>query len=132
MNKLEKQLHLQISQMAHLLNGGILSEEDAIASGLGVGVLIDQKHAATTLERRAIAAEKERDELREDKARLETQERNFWAVIPEDEPTGGDDADVGWHVIEYHMAKPHERRIGYGKTPRQAIDAAIRAARKEP
>lgn len=63
-------------------------------------------------------------EARKDSERLKIQERNCWAVIPEDEPTGGDDADIGWHVIEYHMAKPHERRIGYGKTPQEALDAA--------
>jgi hypothetical protein len=43
-----------------------------------------------------------------------------------DVPTGGDDADVRWIVIEHHMSKPHEREIARSFTddPREAIDAA--------
>lgn len=55
---------------------------------------------------------------------LETQS---WGLIPVDVPTGGDDADIAWHVIEYHMSKPHERVIGHGETPAKAI----RSARQE-
>ncbi len=45
-----------------------------------------------------------------------------------DAPTpGGDDADVFWTVVEHHMAKPHEREIGWGNNAREAIDAAIKA-----
>ena len=41
-------------------------------------------------------------------------------------PTGGDDYDINWIVIQHHMAAPHEREIGRGFTddPRSAIDAA--------
>lgn len=39
--------------------------------------------------------------------------------------TGEDDYD--WVVISHHMAKPHEREIGRGKTARAAIDAAMSA-----
>ena len=44
-------------------------------------------------------------------------------------PTGGDDSEVYWKVIEHHMAKPHEREIGrsYRDEPRQAIRAAMAA-----
>lgn len=44
-----------------------------------------------------------------------------------DVPTGGDDSEVDWIVIEHHMAKPHEREIGrgYADDPRAAIRAAI-------
>lgn len=35
------------------------------------------------------------------------------------------DADVGWEVIEHHMAKPHERLIGQGRTPRKALMDAL-------
>lgn len=38
----------------------------------------------------------------------------------------GDDADVYYEIIQHHQAKPHERVIGIGKTPRQAIDEAIK------
>lgn len=42
-------------------------------------------------------------------------------------PTGGDDHDVRWVVIEHHMAAPHEREIGESFTddPRDAIRAAL-------
>jgi len=48
-------------------------------------------------------------------------------------PTGGDDAEVHWVVIEHHMAKPHERESGMSITdgPRGAIDAARAAAKGE-
>lgn len=49
-----------------------------------------------------------------------TPARSNATIIP-----GVDDADVGWRVIEYHMAKPHEREIGRGRTPREAIDDAM-------
>lgn len=39
---------------------------------------------------------------------------------------GRDDADVAWVVIQHYMAAPKEREIGTGKTPRQAITAAIK------
>ncbi len=44
-----------------------------------------------------------------------------------DMPTGAGDADIGWRVIEHHMAKPHERVVGeaFEDDPRKAIDAAI-------
>lgn len=45
-----------------------------------------------------------------------------------DAPTGGDDYDVHWTVIEHYEAEPHEREIGWGKTPRAAIDDAIARA----
>ena len=38
--------------------------------------------------------------------------------------TTGDD-DYEWVVISHHIAKPHEREIGRGKTARAAIDAAL-------
>lgn len=42
------------------------------------------------------------------------------------EPTGGDDYDVGWIVIEHYEAEPQERRVGYGRSPAEAIDEAWR------
>lgn len=45
-----------------------------------------------------------------------------------DSPTpGGDDGEVMWRVVEYHMGKPRERYIGYGNTPAKAIQAARQA-----
>jgi len=44
-------------------------------------------------------------------------------------PTGGDDSDVDWIVVEHHMAEPREREIarGYSYDPRDAIRAAMAA-----
>jgi hypothetical protein len=44
-------------------------------------------------------------------------------------PTGGDDYEVAWTVIEHYMADPQERRIGYGDSPIEAIDEARQAIR---
>lgn len=66
-------------------------------------------------------------ELRKDSERLGIVDSNSWTIECYDIPTGGDDTDIGWRVIEYYMAKPNEREIGSGKTPREAIDAAIGA-----
>lgn len=43
-------------------------------------------------------------------------------------PTGGDDCDVRWAVIQHHMAEPHEHEIGRSFTdePREAIRDAIK------
>jgi hypothetical protein len=40
--------------------------------------------------------------------------------------SNGDDADIGWEVIQHHMGKPKERRIGYGSSPREAILRAMK------
>jgi hypothetical protein len=50
-----------------------------------------------------------------------------------DVPTGGDDSDVHWRVIEHYMSEPREREIGrsWSDDPREAIRAAIAAQAKE-
>lgn len=40
-------------------------------------------------------------------------------------PTGGDDYDVAWRVIEHFQAEPTEREVGYGSTPMEAIRTAL-------
>ena len=40
-------------------------------------------------------------------------------------PTGGDDAEIEWIVIEHHMANPKEREIGRGRTPIVALREAM-------
>lgn len=47
-------------------------------------------------------------------------------------PTGGGDFDVGWEVIEHHMAEPQERVIGRGRTPMEAMLAAGFIAPAQP
>lgn len=51
-------------------------------------------------------------------------ESNSWDLRCVNIPTGGDDYDIGWRVIEHHMAEPCERIIGYGTTPLEALKDA--------
>lgn len=62
----------------------------------------------------------------EDAARLDWLQEECCDLRSVSVPTGGDDADVNWIVIQHHMAAPHEREIGRGFSddPRAAIDAA--------
>lgn len=53
-------MQVQRDQVSHLLEGGTLTEEQVITSGLGVGVLSEQRHH----EYMRTKAEKERDDLR--------------------------------------------------------------------
>lgn len=66
-----------------------------------------------------------------DTKRLDAIADNYWKLDPFDMPTpGGDDADVGWKVIQYHRGQPREREVAvvYRDDPREAIDAAMSAA----
>ena len=40
-------------------------------------------------------------------------------------PTGGDDYDVQWFVVEHHMADPKEREIAVGRDPVEAMLTAF-------
>lgn len=63
----------------------------------------------------------------EDAARLDSLLDRSWKLEPFEIPApGGDDADVGWRVIEFHQTKPYERVVAevYTDDPRAAIDAA--------
>ena len=63
-----------------------------------------------------------------DTERLDALAANYWKLDPFNMPTGGDDADVGWRVIQYHMGKPQERTVAevYRDDMRAAIDAAMK------
>lgn len=52
-------------------------------------------------------------------------EREDWGLVPVNVPTGGDDYEVEWTVIEYYMSTPKEREIGRGRSPDEAIDRAM-------
>ena len=64
--------------------------------------------------------------LTDDTRRLDALAKNSWDLRCFDMS----DEDIGWRVIERHMAKPHERTVAevFRDDPRQAIDAAIEAA----
>lgn len=62
---------------------------------------------------------------------LDAMQAECWTLRCVDIPTGCGDADVVWEVVQHHMAKPHDRVIATGSTPREALAAAIRAGRGE-
>lgn len=63
---------------------------------------------------------------------LDALTNNHWKIEPFNRPTGGDDADVGWRVIEYRMpsAEVEIARI-WSDDPREAIRAAMLATAPE-
>ena len=64
--------------------------------------------------------------LTDDTRRLDALAKNSWDLRCFDMSS----EDIGWRVIEHHMAKPHKRTVAevFRDDPRQAIDAAIEAA----
>ncbi|EKS37798.1 hypothetical protein [Afipia clevelandensis] len=56
---------------------------------------------------------------------LDILEQNCWDLRCVDIPTGAGDADIGWHIVEHHMAPPKERIIGYGNAPLDALMDAM-------
>lgn len=68
-------------------------------------------------------------EAREDGKLFNTLVSNSWDLRCISVPTGGDDYDIDWLVIEHHQAEPHERTIAqaYKDDPRAAILRAMRA-----
>lgn len=56
---------------------------------------------------------------------LEIIEQNCWDLRCVDIPTGAGDADIGWQIIEHHMAPPKERVVGYGNSPIEALNDAL-------
>lgn len=69
--------------------------------------------------------------LTDDTRRLDALTEYSWDLRCFDTPTGADDADIGWRVVEHHMATPTERTVAevFRDNPRQAIDAAIQAVK---
>jgi hypothetical protein len=62
-----------------------------------------------------------------DTIRIDALRDQSWDLRCFDMPTGEGDADIGWRVIQHHMAAPHERVVAqvYRDDPRAAIDAAL-------
>jgi hypothetical protein len=52
-------------------------------------------------------------------------EDNCWDLRCTSEPTGGDDSEVLWHVIQHHMAEPHERTIASDLNLTKALQRAL-------
>lgn len=57
-------------------------------------------------------------------------EDNSLSLRPEGVPTGGDDYDIQWEVVEFWMAKPKERVIGIGRTILEALENSRKARLK--
>ncbi|MEN5041130.1 hypothetical protein ABE424_13135 [Stenotrophomonas sp. TWI1149] len=68
--------------------------------------------------------------LRADSARLSALQQHCWALEPVALPVaGGEDADIGWSVTNFHCAAPERRTVSevVEDDPRAALDAARRA-----
>lgn len=103
--------------------------EDAQAHKAEVAAF-EADYARVLTERDALARQVE--ELTKDKAMLDTVEAKCWDVRCENTMVGFDDCDVGWMVIEHHMADPKERQVGImGDTPREAITSAMKGETHE-
>ncbi len=63
-------------------------------------------------------------ELEADSRRLDAIESECWEVRCIEE-RNHDDADVRYDVVGFWMSEPNERVLGSGRTPREAIDAAL-------
>ena len=104
---------------------GRLCAKEAGMAGLDWGELLGEIRAL----RKGLEIYKKRDVKA--KARIaelevfEHLERESWDLRCYNAPTGGDDWDVCWVVIEHHMDAPMEREIGNGSTPQEAIKQAI-------
>jgi hypothetical protein len=59
---------------------------------------------------------------------LDALRENSWDLRCISVPTGGDDHDIDWTIVEHHQADPQERTIAqaYRDEPRHAIRRAIR------
>jgi len=68
------------------------------------------------------------DAITKDAERLNFIASEYIKIDPFSIPTGGDDADVGWCLSQYYMAKPNEREIHrhYNDDLRSAIDSAMK------
>lgn len=64
----------------------------------------------------------------ESEAAFEVIEQNCWDLRCVDIPTGAGDADIGWQIVEHHMAPPKERVVGYGNSPLEALNDAMTQA----
>jgi hypothetical protein len=54
-------------------------------------------------------------------------EDSCWDIRCRDVPTGGDDYDIVWDIIEHYQAAPKERVVGTGRSPREALADATSA-----
>ena len=64
------------------------------------------------------AVEEERDKWR-------ALEDNSWDLRCHSVPSGADDFDIRWVVVEHYQAAPREREIGSGATPLEAIEQSL-------
>jgi len=62
----------------------------------------------------------------EDLSPFEALEENSWDLRCVNVPTGGDDYDIIWEVIEHYQATPRNRTIAGGITPVEAIKQALK------
>jgi hypothetical protein len=111
----------------------ILQDGGQRAKAVGNRQAIGEAHAEwCKLVRDLDEARAEAERLRKDAERLNSILSNSWDLrCFEIRTAGGDDADIGWRIVEHRRAEPRERTVAevYRDDPRAAIDAAILADR---
>lgn len=121
---------IQAGLQRHGIFGG--SEDYLLLASVAVEKMDELQRTIDTLVQNAASQKQTHDalisrvrEAEKDTARLKKLEDECLTLECYDSPTpGGDDGEVMWRVIEYHMQKPRERYIGFGNTPRKALDDA--------
>ena len=111
--------------------GGMLGEQAAneIEELEKACALLFKENAALKEKLAALSAQPAPGAVPVDKL-LDTWDDHCWSVKAINSPTGGDDYDVRYVVIQHHMSAPHEREIAEGATPREALLRALRAKEK--
>ncbi|PHS61650.1 MAG: hypothetical protein COB12_11975 [Flavobacterium sp.] len=56
---------------------------------------------------------------------LEDLDNSSCSLQCQDAPNVGGDCDIVWEVVEHHMSAPHERAIGFGISPIDALNDAF-------
>ena len=127
-----------VPEMALLLGdllGVEVRDKENHSYGETVSSLNEQIESANNAFHRAYEAEKECEELRKDKDRLDALESNFWDVRHSSHPiadTG--DSSSSLEIVGHWMDKPFERVIGedWNENLRAAIDQAMKAPAYPP
>ena len=86
-----------------------------------------ERPPATVVIHTATPAEAAREGEAKDAELLDALRENCWDLRCFAYPDSGEDKDVGWRVVSFHMAEPRERVVAevYTDEPRAAIRAAL-------
>lgn len=100
-------------------------KEDTAAAGFDAPEAIVALYPKSVKDERDALRERVK-ELETDAAMLDQMQDECWNVECEEYPIADSgDSDIEWRVFSSHMAEPRRREIGYGRTPREALNAAM-------